>query len=175
MDASRLDPHRRRLLRIYLNDHLTGAVAASELARRALASNRGTALGAFLQQLLDDILDDRRALEDLMRRMRFPVDCRKVTAAAVAEKVGRLKLNGRLLGYSDLSRVVELEGLTAGVALKLRLWHGLAALRDLDPELAATDVERLADRAAGQLAALDRHRLEAVRQAIAGERRQPVA
>lgn len=43
-----LTGHRRRLLQIYLNDHLAGAVGGAELARRCLRSNRGTPLGALL-------------------------------------------------------------------------------------------------------------------------------
>ena len=38
-----------------------------------------------------------------------------MVAGWVAEKAGRLKLNGSLLTYSPLSRLVELEGLSLGV------------------------------------------------------------
>lgn len=37
----------------------------------------------------------------------------------VAEKLGRLKPNGQLHGYSPLSRVIELEGLYLGISGKL--------------------------------------------------------
>lgn len=166
MDGTRNAADRRRLLRIYLNDHLMGAVGGAELARRCLNSNRGTPLGTFLEQLHGEIVEDRATLKDLMTRMEFPADRIKVTAATLAEKAARLKLNGRLLGYSDLSRLIELEGLCAGVALKLRLWRLLKDIATTDPQLAATDLDPLIDRATAQLDGLEHHRLEAARRAF---------
>jgi hypothetical protein len=166
MDTTRKDADQRRLLRIYLNDHLMGAVGGAELARRCLNSNRGTPLGTFLEQLHREIVEDRATLKDLMTRMEFSADRIKVTAAALAEKAARLKLNGRLLGYSDLSRLIELEGLCAGVALKLRLWRLLKDIATTDPQLAATDFDPLIDRATAQLDGLEQHRLEAARRAF---------
>jgi hypothetical protein len=157
---------RRRLLRIYLNDHLMGSVGGIELARRCLNSNRGTPLGTFLEQLVQEIVEDRATLEDLMARMEFPADRIKVTVATLAEKVARLKLNGSLIGYSDLSRLIELEGLCAGVALKLRLWRALRHIATTDPQLAATDFDPLIERASAQLDGLEHHRLDATRRAF---------
>ena len=39
----------------------------------------------------------------------------KIGLARAAERASRLKLNGRVLGYSPLSRVIELETLGAGI------------------------------------------------------------
>lgn len=166
MDVTRNAADRRRLLRIYLNDHLMGSVGGVELARRCLHSNRGTPLGAFLEQLLEEITEDRATLRDLMKRMGVPADRVKTTAATLAEKAARLKLNGRLIGYSDLSRVIELEGLCAGVALKLRLWRVLQDIAATDPQLAATDFDPLIERASSQLDGLEVQRLEAARRAF---------
>lgn len=162
-----LTGHRRRLLQIYLNDHLAGAVGGAELARRCLRSNRGTPLGAFLEGLLDEILEDRRALEDVMARLDMAADRPKLLAITVGERIARLKLNGQLLGYSDLSRVVELEALCAGVAFKRRLWRSLDHVRQVDTRLADIDFVALAERASAQLDGVERHRLEAVAQAFA--------
>ena len=46
-----------------------------------------------------------------------------------------LKLNGQLLQYSDLSRLLELEGLGLGIHGKMDLWRGLIAVRDAYPPL----------------------------------------
>ncbi len=89
----------------------------------------------------------------------------KTRAAWAAEKVGRLKLNGRVRGYSDLSRVLELEGLRLGVEGKRSLWKSLDELDD--PRLAATNFADLRERAASQLDELEIHRLAAVRTALA--------
>lgn len=162
-----LEGHRRRLLKIYLNDHLAGAVGGAELARRCLRSNRGTPLGTFLKGLLNEILEDRRALEDVMARLDVAADRSKLLAVTIGERVARLKLNGQLLGYSDLSRVVELEALCAGVALKGRLWRSLDHVRQVDTRLAGVDFVALAERASAQLDGVERHRLAAVARAFA--------
>ncbi len=159
--------HRRRLLRIYLNDHLMGAAAAIELARRSLHNNRGTPLGAFLEELLTEITEDRAALEKLMAALEFQPDRIKLAAAVIAEKVGRLKLNGHLLRYSDLSRLIELDGLYGGVDLKLHLWLALQHVAFTDPRLAVIDLDRLVERASSQLTRLERHRLDAAERAFA--------
>ncbi|HSK98348.1 MAG TPA: hypothetical protein VK891_17105 [Euzebyales bacterium] len=166
MDTDTLRGQRRRLLHIYLNDHLTGAAGAIDLARRCQRSNRGTPLGTFLQGLLAEIIEDRGTLEQVMARLHMPADRLKLVAATVAEKVSRLKLNGQILGYSDLSRIVELEALCGGVALKRRLWHALTEIRDVDPVLAEIDFTHLSERANAQLDGLEHHRLEAVARAF---------
>jgi NADH dehydrogenase/NADH:ubiquinone oxidoreductase subunit G len=76
----------------------------------------------------------------------------------VAEKLGRLKLNGRLRGYSPLSRLLELEGLLIGITGKIALWKTLEALDDVKG--LEIDFEQLAARAAEQRSAVeDLHRL----------------
>jgi hypothetical protein len=149
----------RKLLSIYLNDHLAGSTGGVELARRAASSNRGTSYGEFLEWLARAVAEDREALIELMERFAIRRDPLKQAAAWSLEKAGRLKLNGRLTGYSPLSRLVELEGLWIGVEGKLSLWQVLLALpEDADPRL---DRERLAvleGRAQEQLRRLDEHR-----------------
>jgi hypothetical protein len=116
------------LLATYLNDHLAGATAGRELARRASASNRGSELGRFLEDLARQIDEDRDSLIELMRALGVGVDCVKVVGGWTAAKLGRLKPNGKLLGYSPLSRLLELEGLLLGVRGKLALWQSLAPI-----------------------------------------------
>jgi hypothetical protein len=73
---------------------------------------------------------------------------RSTTAAAwAAEKVGRLKFNGQIKGYSPLSRLVELEGLATGIESKQSLWLALAQIRDRDDRLREIDLDALAERA----------------------------
>src|SRR2546423_12504088 len=113
-------------LSIYLNDHLAGAIAATELARRSANANRGTPLGGALERLVTELEEDREALHATMRQLGASVDQTKVAAAWVAEKMGRFKLNGSLVSYSPLSRLEELEILALGVEGKLLLWQALA-------------------------------------------------
>ena len=154
------------LLAIYLNDHLAGSTVGVELARRARGSNEGTELGEFLATLVAEIEEDRDTLQDAMEAVGAGRDRLKVTGAWASEKLGRLKLNGSLLGYSPLSRVVELEGLRLGVEGKACLWRMLRELAD--PRLSGFDFDALIARAERQRDELERHRLEAGRLALSG-------
>jgi hypothetical protein len=157
-----------KLLRIYLQDHLAGSTVGLELARRARGANRGTAYGAPLAKLADEIEADRRALEGIMQDLGFGPDRVKNVVAWTAEKAGRLKLNGQLTGYSPLSRMVEVEGLIGGVSGKLALWRTLRGLADADPRLDPARLGRLAERAESQLGVLDDLRARAGREAFVG-------
>jgi hypothetical protein len=147
------------LLAIYLNDHLAGSTAGLDLARRSHGSNEGTDLGDVLERLAAEIAEDRAALERMMDRLDVGRDHVKVFAGWAAEKVGRLKLNGQLTGYSPLSRVVELEGLIAGVSAKKAGWRALRQIADVEPRLDPDELDRLIARADRQLRRLwDHHR-----------------
>jgi hypothetical protein len=90
-----------------------------------------------------------------MERLGVRVDRAKVMAGWIAEKLGRLKLNGRLLSYSPLSRLMELELLILGVTGKLALWRALLLLAPTNPRLDHDELERLIGRAAAQLVELE--------------------
>ena len=105
----------RKLLGIYLNDHLAGSTVGVELARRAASQNEGTDYGDVLARVAAEIDEDREALQHLMEALEVKRDHPKVLAGWVAEKLGRLKPNGQILGYSPLSRLVELETLAFGI------------------------------------------------------------
>jgi hypothetical protein len=146
------------LLATYLNDHLAGATAGRELARRSAASNRGSDLGRFLAGIAREIDEDRDTLLALMSALQIDTDRIKVLGGWVAEKLARLKPNGRLFSYSPLSRLLELEGLTLGVRGKLALWQALELIQAGEPGLANTDLAFLGQRAERQLRELEQHR-----------------
>ena len=152
------------LLAIYLNDHHAGSTAGLELARRARGSNEGTELGEFLGRLVVEIEEDREALERIMDRLEVRRDPLKQGFGWAAEKVGRLKLNGQILGYSPLSRLVELEGLHLGISTKLSMWEILRSTHA--SELEQFDLDGLVERAHRQLEQLEPMRLEAARTAL---------
>ena len=156
----------QKLLGIYLQDHHAGSTAGLELVRRARGANEGTPLGDFLRGLADDIESDRRALERIMEQLGVGQDKPKVALAWATEKVGRLKPNGQLTGYSPLSRVVELEGLMIGVTGKLGLWRALRAVADSEPRLEEEYLDRLTARAEQQRDELEVHRVAAAEEAF---------
>ena len=153
-----------KFLRIYLNDHDAAATAGLELARRCWRENESGELGAFLAGFTRELEEDRASLGRLMESHGIAKSGLKRTAAVVLERVGRLKPNGQLTGYSELSRLLELEGLTALVEAKASLWRNLR-----ESEVAApsdVDLQRLCERAERQRSALEPHRLAASRRAL---------
>jgi hypothetical protein len=156
----------KKLLSIYLNDHLAGSTAGIELVKRACSQNQGTDYGRFLTELTKEIDEDRAAFVEIMDRLGIRRDPAKVAGGWVLEKMGRLKLNGQLRGYSPLSRLVELEGLALGVTGKLAGWKALRLLADGEPALDAAALERLIERAERQQRGLEEHRLLATREAF---------
>jgi hypothetical protein len=155
------------LLAIYLQDHLAGATTGLELCRRARDENRGSDLGDLLAELAEELQEDRDELREIMRELGVADDVLKVVAAWTGEKLGRLKLNGRLTSYSPLSRVLELEGLVMGVNGKLSLWYALRRMADADARFDAARYDRLIARGESQVARLREHH-EAVAPAAFG-------
>lgn len=157
----------RELLGIYLNDHLAGAVAGSELAQRCLRSNRSSPYAATLRDVATAIAEDRETLVQLMSALGVGGNPAKQMGALVAERIGRLKLNGRLTSYSPLSRVLELEALSTGITGKRMLWLSLLGVAEHYPALHRDDLEGLVTRADEQLDAVRKLRDMAVREALA--------
>lgn len=75
-----------------------------------------------------------------------------------------MKLNGRLWGYSPLSRLDELELLQIGVAGKRRLWRALEHTHT--GALSGFDFGALAERATEQLRRLEALHLKAAALAL---------
>jgi hypothetical protein len=90
----------------------------------------------------------------------------KVGMVRVAERVGRLKLNGTLFERSPLSSVIELETLVVGGRGKEALW---TALQRANVSLEDVDLDALAESARAQGAELDALRLSAAAAAFAGD------
>jgi len=150
-------------LAVYLNDHLGGAAGGVELARRLRASNQeDTVFAEPLNRVCAEIEADRATLEQVIERLDYSRSRVKPAAAWAVEKLGRLKLNGQLRGYSPSSRLLELEGLLIGITGKIGLWQTLTEL-ELDHRL-GIDFEQMTERAAGQRAAIaELHRQAAKR------------
>ena len=153
-------------LATYLNDHLGGATGGVELARRLCRSNQGTQYGPPLEDVTHQIEEDVETLRDIMARLGIGEDRIKQTVAFAAEKVGRLKLNGQLLGYSPLSRFIELEGMMLGVTGKLALWTALNETYGEDSRMSDVDLPRLIARAKEQRTTLERLRRLAASEAL---------
>ena len=154
-------------LETYLQDHRAGAEVGSDLARRLLEENRDTPYEDFLAHLAEQIEEDVASLEQIMDRFDVDKSLMKTAGAKIGEKVARLKPNNQLTGYSPLSRVLEFEGLRAGVQGKLSLWDSLMELEPFEERLDAEEMAGLITRAESQLKGLRVHHRLAAREAFA--------
>jgi hypothetical protein len=154
-------------LAIYMNDQLALGVLWREIARRAQRENAGSPLGAALDRVAGAIAEDVRTFEQLMGRVNVPRTPAKPLLAIAGERLGRLKLNGRLSGYSPLSRFEELDVLLMGIDGKVVLWTTLRDHAGLGARLPDVDFDGLIDRARRQRAELEPFHAEAGREALA--------
>ena len=155
----------RKLLGIYLNDHLAGSVVGTRLARRIAKHNEGNRYGSAASQLAEEIEQDKETLEALMDRLDVRRKRFRLAVAAIAETAGRLKPNGKVVGYSPLSRVIELEALTVGITGKLELWQSLQATGE---PVDGVHADQLIRRAEDQRERVRDLRLQAAREAFSG-------
>jgi hypothetical protein len=154
------------MLGIYLNDHLAGATAGTELAHRMARSHGDGQDSGTLRRLAAEVGQDRAALLDIMAVLGIKVRRYKVGAAWIGEKAGRLKFNGRLFARSPLSDLEELEILRLGVEGKAAGWRTLRTLADSDPRLDSARLDELISRARRQADILEDLRVAAASQVL---------
>ncbi|HEX3814483.1 MAG TPA: hypothetical protein VHX59_16730 [Mycobacteriales bacterium] len=154
------------LLGIYLNDHFAGASGGVDLARRLAGSHRDSAAGRELERIAAETAEDRDSLRQIMADLEVKPQRYKAMAASVAEKLGRLKLNGRLLRHSPLSSVIELEAMRLGVEGKAAGWRTLRMVAEDDPRLDAEQLDWLIARAREQADTLEELRVRALADAL---------
>lgn len=155
----------QKLLEIYFQDHYAGASGGEQLAKRiagALEGSDKTEMG----RIAAEIEEDRNALRELMKAFDVDPDRIKQVAAQAGEMVGRLKLNGRVLSPSPLSRVLEYEGMIMGVTGKLQLWRSLSEVAGHEDALDESRLKDLIKRAESQRLRLERLHAKAARTAF---------
>ena len=146
-----------RLLAIYLRDHHALLVVLRELAQRMSTPHRPEELRAFADEVRQATDDDRAYVERYLDRLDSAPSGTRHAAVWTAEKLGRLKLNGRLLRPSPLSAVTELEGCRLLLESNRAVWTGLAYL-----ELGPGNAAERAGRSERLLATAERLRVAAL-------------
>jgi hypothetical protein len=131
------------LLGIYCNDHLAAATGGIELVGRMLGQHRGDPYEPRLEELLDELREERTALRGSMASLGIPVRQYKQLASWIGEKLARAKLNGHLLTRSPLSDLVEFEFIATAVLAKRAGFESLRALAETDSRLDAALLDRL--------------------------------
>lgn len=117
-----------RRLAAYLNDRHAILTAGTQLAGRAHVSNADTVYGPLPERIAHDLESDHDLLRTLMAAYDVSPDRLKSSLAWVGERLGRLKPNDQLVGYSPLSRVIEFDGLTAIITTLDGTWVALKQL-----------------------------------------------
>jgi hypothetical protein len=135
------------LLGIYCNDHLAAATGGIELVSRMLGRHRGGPHEARLEELLDELREERGVLASSMAALGLPIRQYKQVASWIGEKLSRAKLNGYLLSRSPLSDLVEFEFIATAVLAKRAGFESLRALAEVDPRLQAEALERMVNQA----------------------------
>ena len=155
------------VLGTYLNDHLGGANAGVEMARRLRDRAQDGPDEAELNRLCAEIEQDReelKALIDTLGEVGHPI---KEVAGWVAGKVHRLGVATAITGDAQLSMLLETEALALGIDGKHALWHALVKVQHLYPQLGGIDLARLIERAAEQRKRIETIRLDAALQSFA--------
>ncbi|GHS87384.1 hypothetical protein AGMMS50218_09140 [Actinomycetota bacterium] len=148
-------PVDRRLLRIYLSDHVAGATAGAGRIDRMARAYADTPLGPDLAAIAVQIAAERQWLIDTSASLGVHLARWKQAGLWLGEHAGRLKPNGRVTRPSPLSALLELEIMRSAVVGKRGGWQ---TLREWSGELglAADRLDELTAAADGQLAMLDR-------------------
>ncbi|WP_409331426.1 hypothetical protein [Trujillonella humicola] len=156
------------LLGVYVNDHLAAATGGVELVSRMLSRHRGTRWEPKLEQLLDELREERSAHIAMAGALDIPVRTYKQLGTWVAEKLSRVKLNGRLLSRSPLSDLVEFEFIATAVLAKRAGFETLLELAAVEPRLDRALLERLVAQADDQHQWLADARREVAAQVFGG-------
>ena len=154
-------------LATYLNDHLSGSVAAIELLKNLQAAYTGTELEQFCAELRNDIEADRQELKQLMDRLEIKQSGARKAGAWITEKLAELKMRLDDSAHGPLRLLESLEAVELGINGKLALWRALMAAAEVAPALrGALDYQRLAKRATEQIERVEAPRLKAAKAAF---------
>ena len=154
-------------LATYLNDHLSGSVAAIELLEHLQGAYAGNELEHFFAELRNDIEADRQELKRLMDQLEIPQSGTRKAGAWIAGKLAELKMRLDDSAHGPLRLLESLEAVELGINGKLALWRALIAAAEVAPALrGALDYQRLAKRATEQIERVEAHRLNAAKAAF---------
>ena len=144
-----------KLLGLYMSDHLTGATAGLARIERMAEAFADTPVSADIARVSAELRRERDFLRGLIHDLGVRQRRHRQAAAWLAERVGRLKLNGRIVRRSPMTMVLESELMRAAILGKLGGWQ---TLEELAPDLGLDQATfaKLGDEARSQIEALSR-------------------
>lgn len=126
------------LLATYLSDHVAAAAGMRNRVARMVRAYPQGPLAHSMRQLAQALDGERDWLITLTDSQQVHLSRWKSLAVAGAERLGRLKLNGRVVRTSPLSPLLELELLNSGLRGKRSLW---LTLQEWSSELRLDEAE----------------------------------
>lgn len=133
------------LLGLYLSDHLTGATAGLGRIERMAEAYQDLPLHGELAELAEQVRGERDLYRVLLDYLHLPRRRHRQLLSGVAERIGRLKLNGRVVERSPLTVLLEAELMRSALVGKQAGWQTIADHAEelgLDPDRFVALVER---------------------------------
>jgi hypothetical protein len=144
----------------YLNDHMAGATAGTNLAKMAAEEHQTDEHGPFFSEIYAEVSADKDTLAELIDALGVDESASKTALAEVGSKLMGPKFTA---GEDDqLNAFVTLETLSIGVEGKVCMWKALKTVESEYPAFEQFNVDELLARATSQ-----REKIEAQRQKMA--------
>ncbi len=149
----------------YLNDHIAGATAGTNLAKMASEEHQTDEHGPFFSEIYAAIQQDSDTLKELATALGVEESAGKGALAEIGSKMMAPKF---ISGSDDqLNAFVTLETLSIGVESKVCMWKALQTVTDGYPALASLDLDELIARGEDQRARIEEQRLKVAPEALA--------
>jgi len=144
-----LDGH----LSTYLNDHLTGAVAALEMLPHLATAHRDLVDVDTLHRVEREVREDRGTLESLMKQLGVKRQPARHAVGWLGERLTRLKMIVDDPGNGALRAFETIELVSLGIEGKVALWTSLSAIASSHPALRSMNFADLIRARSGAAAA----------------------
>lgn len=142
-------------LRRYLHSHLMAASAGERLFNQAAKSWADSAHDVELRRLAAEVGEDKAVLEDICEQMHSGLPGHKKPLAWVGAHLAALDPLNPTHSRDGAAGQLELEALIAAVSGKVLLWKTLTVLTGVYQGIDPGQIQRLLDRALGQIRDLE--------------------
>lgn len=142
-------------LRAYLHSHLMAASAGERLFEEAAKSWAGMPSGAQLSRLAAEVREDKAALQEICELMHADMPDHKKPLAWIGAHLAGVDPLNPTHSPDGAAGQLELEALVAAVSGKVLLWKTLIALSGAYEDIDEGRIQRLLDRAVGQIRELE--------------------
>jgi hypothetical protein len=135
----------RRVVRVYLGDHLAVMHGGAALAARMLDAPDHHEAAGLIAEVARELEAGCATIRAFLGQLGGSPPRLKMLAVGTAERIGRIKMNGRVARRSPLSEVLELEALRGVVGTAGAFWAAVARAGFASPASVAGHADRCAD------------------------------